>query len=279
MENKPALDRELFIPVLIGGLSVVGIVVVLMIGRALEAPAQVAVTASATPFSYIYLGTEPALSTPLGGETEAGSALDGSSDPDPAFEPTSNVFPPAVATPVFATPTGASASTPLILPTRNATGTSGVIILITNTPNRISTPTLSSPTAANTYDDTDSRLSYTNGWTSQSGLTGQNAPYQGTLHVSDAVGNTVTFTFTGQEIQLYYQSAPSLGTITVTFDTETLAIPINQAGGNGVWVYMLPTSGTHTATIEHTSGGSVNIDRLVIPAPTATPTRTPTPTP
>ena len=129
----------------------------------------------------------------------------------------------------------------------------------------------------NTYDDTDPRLRYSGSWVSQTGLSGANAPYQGTLHVSEATGSFVTFDFIGQQIELHHQAGPSLGTVTITFDNEALAIPLNQAQSNGVWTYTLPFLGVHTVTITHTSGGSVNIDKLVIPPPPATPTRTATP--
>ena len=265
MDNKPAIDRDLLIPIVIGGLSVVGIVVVLLIGRAMNAPAEVPMTPSATPFQYVYLGTEPAISN---------SSIEGS------VLPPTDGFPdefPINPTPAFATPTPPSASTPLILPTLGASATSGSgVVVRTNTPRPSSTSTSSTAVVANTYDDTDTRLEYSTGWVSQTGVSGA---YQNTLHVSDTIGNSIAFTFTGQEIQLFYQAGSSLGTLTITFDTETLAIPVNQAQSNGVWVYLLETGGAHTITIRHTSGGSVNIDKLVIPAPTATPTRTPTPTP
>jgi hypothetical protein len=265
MDNKPAIDRDLLIPILIGGLSVVGIVVVLLIGRAMNTPAEVPMTPSATAFQYIFLGTEPAISTPLVEE----SMLPPTDDFVDGF--------PANPTPAFETPTPLSASTLLVLPTigASATSTSGATVR-TSTPRPSSTATASTAVVANTYDDTDTRLQYSSGWVSQTGVSGA---YQNTLHVSDTIGNSVTFTFTGQEIQLFYQAGSSLGTLTITFDTETLAIPVNQAQSNGVWVYLLETGGAHTITIRHTSGGSVNIDKLVIPAPTATPTRTPTPTP
>ena len=41
----------------------------------------------------------------------------------------------------------------------------------------------------------------------------------------------------------------------------------------------LLTAGTHVMVITHSGGGSINIDSLVVPAPTATPTRTPTSNP
>jgi hypothetical protein len=49
------------------------------------------------------------------------------------------------------------------------------------------------------------------------------------------------------------------------------------------WISDLLTNNTHTVVITHLSGGSVNLDSIIIPAvdatatPTATPTRTPNP--
>ena len=132
--------------------------------------------------------------------------------------------------------------------------------------------------AANTYDDTDSRLAYSSGWVSQTGVSGA---YQGTLHISNANGNNVTFTFTGQEIHLFYQAGPSLGSITITVDG--LGGPaISQAQNQTQIKEWEPDNllavGTHLIVITHSGGGSINIDSLVVPAPTVTPTRTPTPT-
>jgi hypothetical protein len=104
--------------------------------------------------------------------------------------------------------------------------------------------------------------------------------YQDTLHLSNVATahNTVTIQFSGQEIYFYYQSAPSYGTVTIYLDNDPLALTtVNQAQGGGVWHYILESAQTHTIRIEHTGGGSINVDRFVIPAPTPTPTKTPTP--
>src|SRR6185295_1136080 len=98
------------------------------------------------------------------------------------------------------------------------------MVLCTKTPIQLptTTATLSTPLAADTYDDTDTRLAYSSGWTNQTGVSDA---YQGTLHISNANGNSVTFTFTGQEIYLYYQAGPSLGSMTIT---------IGEQGGGGL---------------------------------------------
>lgn len=271
MENKPTLDRELLIPIVIGGLSILGIVVVLLIGRARNSPAELASTPSVTPFQYVYLGTEPAISTPF-------------ADVSPAIPPDGapNDFPgegfPTSDGPDVGIPTGASASTPLVLPTSNVTSTTGVIILQTNTPNRQPTATTGNVTGtaavANTYDDTDPRLLYAGSWLSETNVGGA---HENTLHVSNSAGSSVTFTFTGQQIELFYQPAPGLGTITVTIDSLG-GNPISQTQG-GTWSSGVLSNGTHTVVIEHYGGGSVNIDWLrVIPSLTPTPTSTATPT-
>jgi hypothetical protein len=267
MDNQPAVDRSLLFPMLIAGFSVVGILVVLLIGRALNAPPDVPITPSATPFQFLFLGTEPAITTPLVEQSEVVTTE----------EPTEET---AAITPVFVSPTSPSistVSTPLILtpPTSIRTPTGGTPL--TGTPILLgtATATLGGAVAANTYDDTDSRLAYRGNWVARTNVSGA---YQSTLHVSDAVGDSLTFTFTGQEIQLFYQAGASLGIITITFDDDTLEIQFTQTQSNGVWAHTLETAGTHTVVISHTGGGSVNIDKLVVPAATPTPTRSPTPT-
>jgi hypothetical protein len=262
MDNQPIIDRGILIPVLISAFSIVGIVAVLIIGRSLNSPAVIAVSPSATPFEYIYLGTEPAITTPL---------IEGSLSAPPTDELTDS-------TPGFRTPTSASVSTPLILTQPSAGSTSTSIILRTNTPGGLATSTSTSGTAvvAGTYDDTDSRLVYSGSWVSQTNVTGA---LQGTLHISSTIGDFVTFTFTGQEIHLFYQAGPSLGTITITIDGLG-APPLDQSQSETQfkeWISSSLTPGTHSIVITHFGGGSVNIDSLLVPAPIGTPTRTPTP--
>jgi len=270
MDNRPTIDRGILLPIFFSGFSIIGIIVVLLIGRSLNSPPPVSASPSATHFQYIYLGTEPAITTPLIEESEV--------VPVPTEEPVN-------ATPGLVSPTSASIPTLVILTKPNTTSTSTSIGLRTNTPNGspTSTATLSTPTSADTYDDTDARLAYSSGWTSQTGVSGA---YQGTLHISNANGNSVTFTFTGQEIHLFYQAGPSLGSITITIDN--LGGPaISQAQNQTQikeWNSGLLPAGTHSILITHSGGGSINVDSLVVPSPTATPTtvtptRTLTPTP
>jgi hypothetical protein len=261
MDNKPIIDRGIVIPILISGFSMVGIVIVLMLGRSLNSPAAVAASPSATPFEYIYLGTEPAIAT---------SIIDESAIAPPTDELTDG-------TPIFVAPSPPSVSTPLILTQPNVTSTSAGPVLVTNTPNLLttSTATISGTAVANMVDDTDSRLSYQGSWLPQTGVSGA---YQGTLHVSSAASSQVSFSFTGPEIHVFYQAGSSFGSITITIDGVGEP-PLSQSEsqtGNREWSINDLTSGSHTIVITHSSGGSVNIDSLLVPTPTGTPTRTPT---
>ena len=272
MDNRPTIDRSVLLPIILGGFSILGIIVVLLIGRSLNSPPPVSASPSATAFQYIYLGTEPAISTPLTEE---------SGIPFPTEAPI-EVTPSAFLSPTSpSSPASPSVATPIILTKPNTTRTSTSIVQRTNTPigTATSTATLSTPVAANTYDDTDSRLAYNSGWVSQTGVSGA---YQGTLHISNANGNNVTFTFTGQEIHLFYQAGPSLGSITITIDGlggPAISQAQNQTQIKEWTPDNLLTAGTHLIVITHSAGGSINIDSLVVPAPTATPTRTPTSNP
>lgn len=281
MDNQPSFDRSLIIPIVVGGLSVLGIIVVLLIGSFLNSPAAVAVTSSATPFQYVYLGTEPLITTPLTAGSVIAPLTDEQTDPFPIeatpIQTTSIRATPIAATPIRTTSifaTRPSVSTALILSTITSSNNP---VLLTSTPGGV--PTSSTAAAPNTYDDTDTRLEYRGNWISQTNVSGA---YLGTLHRSDTTDDSVTFTFTGQEIHLFYQAGPSLGSITITIDGIGPP-PLSQAQTvtqNKEWVPSEPLSdGTHIIVITHSGGGSVNIDSLLVPAATVTPTRTPTPTP
>ncbi len=260
MDNQPAIDRSLLIPIFISGCSVIGILLVLLIGRSLNSPAEVAVTPSATRFPYVYLGTEPAITTPLVEETEIEEPIEEPTE-DPIFEePTEEPdFPvtPIASTPtVFRTPTRPGASTPIVLTLSNATNTSPATV----------TSASVSPLTPGTYDDGHQYILY-DGWQAT-----------GAVHVSFEPGNTITFRFIGRQLRLIYQGGPTLGQVRINIDSN-ISEPLDQSSGNE-WASELLVSGTHTVLITHTGGGSVNLDQVIIPdiPNTPTPTRTPTQT-
>ena len=266
MDNQPSFDRELLLPILLGGFSILGIIIILLMGRLSAARASVVVDETETPFKYIYLGTEPVLSpeSPEASETELLT--------DIAFDsptPDSSVITPALETPAFGTPT-------LRTPTLSTAN---------NTAPPTSTSASGAPLSSGTYDDVESRLVYDGGgWAAQE----VDSAYKGTLHVSQVPGSSVTFRFIGTEVRFGYQVATSLGTVTVRID-NTNYDPLDQSDTTTAineWISPDPlSSSSHTITITHASGGAVNLDYVIIPdvgptgTPTATPTRTPTPTP
>jgi len=269
MDNRPTIDSGILLPIIFGGFSIIGIIIVLMIGRSLNSPPPVSASPSATQFQYIYLGTEPAITTPLIEESQVA--------PLPTEAPIEPIETPVEVTEAFASSTS-SVATPIILTQPNTTSTSTSLVLSTNTLNQstssTATATLSTATSADTYDDTDARLTYDGSWTSRTGVSGA---YQGTLHISNANGNTIEFSFTSQEIHVFYQAGPSLGSMTITIDglgptiSQAQAVTQIKEWSSGV----LP-AGLHSIIITHSGGGSINIDSLVVPVPTVTPTRTPT---
>jgi hypothetical protein len=271
MDNQPSFDRDLLLPILLGSFSILGIIVILVIGRLNAARASVIVVETETPFKYILLGTEPVLSTetPEASETELLTDI-----PFDSLTPGSTVFAPTSGTPALGTPTLATPNNT----TPSITGTS-----LANT--ALPTPSSASgaPLGPGTYDDVDSRLVYNGGgWAAQQ----VDSAYSGTLHVSQAPGSSVIFRFIGTELRIGYQVAVSLGTVTVRID-NTNYDPLDQSDTSAAvneWISPNPlSSSSHTVTITHASGGSVNLDYVIIPVvgptstPTATPTRTPTP--
>lgn len=267
MDNQPSFNRELLVPIFVGALSVIGIVVVLMIGRPQSAPAQVAMTPSHTPFQFLFLGTEPAANTTFPGGSEIAPGFEETALFGPPFEETSVVVSPDLPS-SFTTPTrSSSVSTPLILGTPDLTSANAI-------PTNTAAPTPSSasgpPLNAGTYDDVHPDI-LKNGWVPSS--TGGT-----TLHVSSTPGSTITFRFIGTELRLFYQGGNTLGQVRVVIDN--VAENFDQSTGTE-WVSDTFPNGTHTVLITHVGGGAVNLDYVIIPsvANTATPSITPSVTP
>jgi hypothetical protein len=261
MDNQPSFDRGLIPPALIGIFSVIGICLLLLVYRYNTSREVVVVTVTETPFKFIFLGTEPAISTEPSPEESVTASLG---------EETPLVLTPEQ--PIILTP-----NTPQIIPSTSFPSTPSTQSTVigpkpTLTPTSASTP----PLNPGTYDDIDFRLVYTGNWVSQTNVSGA---YQNTLHISTTLttpGNSVTFRFIGQEVRLLYQSGASLGVLRVTLDTTVSQL--NQSDSSNELVLTASQSGTHTVTLTHLSGGSVNLDSVIVPSVgTATPTATSTP--
>jgi hypothetical protein len=258
MDNQPSFDRGLIPPALIGIFSVIGICLVLLVYRYNTSSVVVEVTVTQTPFKYIFLGTEPAISTEPSPEESATATLEGEAEPPLVFTPE----PPIILTP----------NTPQAIPSTSIPSTGVVVPNATLTLTSASTP----PLSPGTYDDIDFRLVYTGNWVNQTNVTGA---YLNTLHISNTLttpGNSVTFRFIGQEVRVLYQSGASLGVMRITLDTTTSQL--DQSDSSNELVLTATQSGTHTVTLTHLSGGAVNLDSVIVPS-LATPTATPTSTP
>ncbi len=247
MENKPAFDRSLLIPIFIGFASVMGICLVLFAARFSAIRGAIQADATRTPVKYQYLATEPGIALPTDAPTP--TALFETETP----EPTLVLFLPTL------TPAPISTQPPPLK--------------LTNTPATIS-PT---PLALSIkYDDADFKFNYTGDWIGQSGVNGTS---QNTLHVSNTIGNSVQLSFVGQKIRIAYQAAPSLGTIAIRLDSVDFTV--DQASSEiviGTWESPVLILSSHTITITHISGGSINLDEVaVIDISTPTPTLTATP--
>lgn len=258
MDNQPSFDRGLIPPALIGIFSVIGICLVLLVYRYNTSREVVVVTVTETPFKYIFLGTEPAISTEPSPEESAAATL--SEEQTPIF----TQAPPIILTPSTPQITTPSTPVPSLITPSNAT----------STPASAAPP----PLNAGTYDDTYPGLIYSKGWVNQTNVSGA---YQSTLHISNTLttpGNSVTFRFIGQEVRLLYQSGPSLGVLQITLDTTTSEL--NQSDSSNERVLTATQSGTHTVTLTHLRGGAVNLDSVIVPSVgTSTPTVTPTSNP
>jgi hypothetical protein len=254
MENKPSVDPGILAPVALGLLSIVGIALVFFLGRANASRPAGEMTATETPFRYVYLGTEPGLST-----------LTPEPTPTPIFiEPPANTAAPDPGEPSFDTPP--PDFPPLV------TSTSSNPAFPTQPAVRTSTPTASEtiPAVLSKFDDTYYEILYEGEWTSQTNVTGA---YQNTLHISFTLENYAYFTFVGQQIIVTFQAGPSLGTILIDLDGIEFEVSQSSAQTQLVdWRSPVLVMGTHEIIIEHLSGGSVNLDSITIPD-----LRTPTP--
>lgn len=229
MEKKPLIDLGILAPVILGVLSVAGILYIFLVRADASRSAGELVTTE-TPFRFIYLGTEPGLSTLTPEPTATPTSVETIIDTETPFPAT------AITNPAF--PTQSIARTPTF------------------------TPTIQS--VLKKVDDTYFELLYDGNWDPQDNVNGAD---EETLHVSSTIGNSVSFTFVGQQIFITYQGAPSLGSIQITLDGLVLP-PVSQSNGQTQlveWRSPVLVMGTHEIIVEHLSGGSINIDSITIP--------------
>lgn len=251
MTDRPAIDRSLLIPIVLGLFAIFGMCLVLILGRLASARQRADVEITATPFQYIFLGTEPVVVsvTPeqTGESDEQDDILTSTVTAISIFEPENPEIPQATET------------------------ESSVVVISTQTPTSAST----APLNPGTYDDIEARILYEGAWILQRNVPGA---FKNTLHVSSVLGNTFTIRFIGQQIRLFYQPGSGLGTIQINLDG--VDFELDQSGDDSAtaeWSSPLLVNGTHTFTVTHLSGGAINIDQIIVPDVLLTPTPTQTP--
>jgi len=273
MDNQPPFDRGILLPIGVGIISLIGICVILVVGRMTALRASVQELPTATSFKYALVGTEPAITTIIPETIEFASPAPTEA---PAIFITST--PASISTPILLTPNITNALTNIVLRTNTSTLTPltpGSPAPNTNTPTRTPITASTAPLNSGTYDDLDNHLVYSGDWTTQSAVSGA---YQNTLHVSGTLGNSVSFRFIGQELRVFFQAGPSLGVIRLNLDGTNYDLD-ESAVNTPEWVLPSVTNGTHTVTIIHLSGGSINLDEIIIPDVPVTPKKTATATP
>jgi len=232
MDNQPSIVRGLLIPILIGLISMIGIGLLFSLDYLNRSRAPVPLERTATPFKYLLLATETGTVNP---ELEALPSEEIFSE---EIFPTDVIFPDPLATVPsgIRTPTTVGSQNPTVIPTV------GEIV----------------PMVAGKYDDADVSIEYFGEWTVQTNIS---TAYQGTLHVSNIIGNDMAFTFEGRQVQLGYQSVSGLGTLVITIDDEQYVL---AQGAGSSWISPQLTSGLHFMIIIHESGDSINLDYITI---------------
>ena len=251
MEKNSSFDLSFAAPIVLGVLSLVGICVVLgtWLYKGERAPAPIAATE--TPFRFIYLGTEPGLSTLTPEATETPIPLPTESTGDEIIGGLTKIVP--------STPTAGNVTFVPTLP-------------VVNTLPSTITPTIQA--VLSKVDDTYFEILYSGDWVSQSNVSGA---HQNTLHISFITGNQALFTFVGQQVIVSYQAGPSLGNLNINLDAvDYILDQSNNETKILDWVSPKLDLKAHTLLFEHLSGGSVNLDSITIPdLSTPTPTATP----
>ena len=238
MKNKPPLDRELLIPIIIGVISILGIGLIFSIAYLNRGQVPVPLEPTETPFKYLLLATHTATLVPKLEATASEEILQ-TSVTLPAFVPdmTEESIPFTVGTPSsIETVMNDDSSAPTVIPPVSE----------------------ALPIDVGKSDDSNPNVEYGGDWTIQTNI---GTAYEGTLHVSNTIGNYITLTFEGKQMQLGYQSASSFGSLTITIDEEEYVL---DQIANDTWASPQLTSGTHYVIIFHESGDTINLDYIDI---------------
>ncbi len=230
MQPRPSFDRTLLIPIVIGVVSILGIVCILLttnLGKSLIPP-----TALPSTFS----------------SNDAGMLT-----PAPTLTSTQDETPPA-----------ATGTSPVAYPgplDETLTSKSTLITESLPTPSATYTPDRIQPFPVGKYDDTDPDIAYDPYWTGLKNPGTANA-YQGTIHISTGNGNEASFRFTGKQFRLGYQRGKNFGIVTVIIDDQPYSF--HEQAFDLVWRSPQLPPGDHFVRIIHESGESINLDYIEI---------------
>ncbi|MCD4671741.1 MAG: hypothetical protein K8R77_03665, partial [Anaerolineaceae bacterium] len=128
----------------------------------------------------------------------------------------------------------------------------------------VTNPDPNAPLGQGYYEDTDSHFQYSGDWTAWSG----SGPSGGGNHYSEIVGDTVSVTFSGTHLTLYYTGYTNRGIADIFIDGQKID-SLNQYSASlefqKRWQsQILDNNGPHTLTIEHATGAHISIDALEI---------------
>jgi hypothetical protein len=158
-----------------------------------------------------------------------------------------------------ATPTVTRASTLAVTPTATRAPAS--------TPTNLPAATAKVAASSQVYNDKDPGFVYSSGWTQVS----ESRAINGEFMMTDVVGSSVTFSFTGQKFTIIYKTGPVFGKMDVNVDGIPVGT-INQNTGSPLfqqkWSYSgTLATGTHQLKLVFASpaGGKTSVDAVSIP--------------
>jgi hypothetical protein len=173
--------------------------------------------------------------------------------------------PPPSATPSLEeTPPTATGTSPDAYPGPPAETVPSASTLITESqpaPFATPTPDQFQPLPAGKHDDTDPNIKYDRFWAFKMN-SGTKYAYKGTLHISNSIGNELSFRFTGQRIYLGYQRGRNFGIVKILIDDQPYSFH-EQAFGN-IWRSPQLSPGTHSVRLIPESGDSINLDYIEV---------------
>lgn len=233
MPPRPRFDREHLIPIAVALVSILGVGWIFLTNYHSESPIPPTVEPTAIPFDFGQFETwtppassaAPTLEETLPTITETSPAV----YPNPPAEPL-----PSAGTVITESP-----------PVLSATPA----------------PDQPPPLPAGKYDDTNPNIAYDRHWIILKNPGTKNA-YKGALHVSGSIGSEASFRFTGKQFFIGYQRGKNFGTVTVMIDDQPYSF--HEQAFDLLWRSPQLSPGTHSVSIVHESGESVNVDYVQI---------------